>query len=246
MILKFLSVIRIYLTITMLSGCGLIVSLIILIFRGIGIPYRVYHILIVSLSRYIRWSLRVFAGIGDKIIGIEHVQQPCIIACKHQSWWETSIFISLFPKQCLCVAKSDIKRYIFISGLVVDGHNTIYINRGKGRSAMLRAIQASKFALGQNKIVVIFPEGTRKKIGSKPDYQRGIFALYKHCNAKVVPAALNVGLFLGKGFNKQTGTIQLEFMPAIETGLPEDEFMQKLQNDIETKTQHLVDNYKAV
>jgi 1-acyl-sn-glycerol-3-phosphate acyltransferase len=59
----------------------------------------------------------------------------------------------------------------------------------------------------------------------------------------VVPVALNSGIFWPKhGILKTPGTIKIEFLEPIKTGLSKKEFLEKLQNDIEQKTAILEKN----
>ena len=89
---------------------------------------------------------------------------------------------------------------------------------------------------GQN--IVIFPQGTRTPIGANAKdypYQSGITALYLSCDVKVVPATLNSGNFWPKtGFKKNSGTIILQFLDPIETGLSKQEFILELEEKIES------------
>ena len=56
----------------------------------------------------------------------------------------------------------------------------------------------------------------------------------------VVPVALNSGLFWGRrAFRKKSGTITIEFLPAIPPGLPRREFMQELQARMEGASERL-------
>jgi 1-acyl-sn-glycerol-3-phosphate acyltransferase len=90
---------------------------------------------------------------------------------------------------------------------------------------------------------VLFPQGTRVPVGAsvnKYPYQAGITALYLACNVKVVPVALNSGIFWEKNkILKKPGKIILEFLEPIEAGLPKQEFNLKLKEAIEKKSEEL-------
>src|SRR5690242_14997399 len=46
---------------------------------------------------FILWWLRVTCGLSHRIVGLENLPaEPVIIACKHQSTWETMSFTPLF------------------------------------------------------------------------------------------------------------------------------------------------------
>ena len=41
--------------------------------------------------------------------------------------------------------------------------------------------------------VLVFPEGTRKKPGEKPDYKTGFIGLYNETKSEILPVAVNSG-----------------------------------------------------
>jgi 1-acyl-sn-glycerol-3-phosphate acyltransferase len=114
----------------------------------------------------------------------------------------------------------------------------ITIDRKGGAGALKSLIKQSKKYLSQGQNIVIFPQGTRTPIGANTKdypYQSGITALYLSCDVKVVPATLNSGNFWPKtGFKKNSGTIILQFLDPIETGLSKKEFILELEEKIES------------
>lgn len=119
----------------------------------------------------------------------------------------------------------------------------IKLNRRGGASALKSLIKQSKNYLEKGQSIVIFPQGTRVPVGAsieKYPYQAGITALYLACNVKVVPAVLNSGKFWAKNtLRKNPGKIILEFLNPIEPGLSKAEFNEKLQNEIEKRSEEL-------
>jgi 1-acyl-sn-glycerol-3-phosphate acyltransferase len=118
----------------------------------------------------------------------------------------------------------------------------IAIDRAGGMGAlkdMLKKVAAT--TLEAQRPVVIFPQGTRTLIGQQAPYQVGISALYNTGNYYVVPVALNTGKFWAKGgFVKKPGTYVIEFLPSIAPGLAKEEFMRKLETQIETASAALL------
>ena len=89
--------------------------------------------------------------------------------------------------------------------------------------------------------ILIFPEGTRKIPGSPPDYKPGIAFLYHDLKLPVCPLALNSGAFWPRhSFLRYPGTIVAEFLDPIPPGLPRQEFMQRLEQAIETASDRLL------
>ena len=94
-------------------------------------------------------------------------------------------------------------------------------------------------ALKQNRPILIFPEGTRRKIGAPPEYKSGIAGLYAMLKVPCIPVALNSGLYW-HGIIGRPGTIVIEFLDPIAPGTPRREFMKTLETRIETATNRLV------
>ena len=182
---------------------------------------------------------RIFCGIKYEVRGRENIQNiPVIYASKHQSAWDTLIFLTLFPRVAY-VLKKELLRLPFW-GWYLWRMKMIAIDRSAGASSIKQLIRDGKTALAESRPIVIFPEGTRTKPNSTPDYHAGITAMYSSLGVPVVPVALNSGVYWEKNaFFKKSGTIVIEFLPPIPAGLPKKEFIERLQNVIETASNKL-------
>jgi 1-acyl-sn-glycerol-3-phosphate acyltransferase len=191
-------------------------------------------------SKYAMWLVRVICGVEYKIIGSENVPQgACIFASKHQSAWDTIIFLALYPDSAY-VLKSELTK-IPVYGQFIKKYGMISIDRNRGRKALgdLR-IQAQR-VLEQRRKIIIFPEGSRTCPGAKTSYQKGILALYKDFDCPIVPVALNSGLYWGRrSWIKWPGVITLQFLPPMPPQLESDEFMEQLTQRIETASDRLL------
>jgi 1-acyl-sn-glycerol-3-phosphate acyltransferase len=183
----------------------------------------------------VMWLLKIIVGLSYKIENfeiIEKMQGPCIIACKHQSAWETIIFATLLKDFVIILKKQLLWLPVF--GIYLRKINSIGIDRSKGLQAIKDIIKKGKIAIKNGYSILIFPEGTRQIIGTKPTYQTGVGALYKNLNVPVVPVALNSGFYWGRrGLYKTAGVITLKFLSPIEAGLDRQEFLKKLETAIE-------------
>ena len=178
------------------------------------------------------WSAKYIAGISYEIIG-EIPQSPVIIASKHQSAWETAIFVAMLPKAAYILKKE--LTYIPFFGWFMLLSGMIPVDRKAGMSGIKKLIINSKKRLREGYSIIIFPEGTRKTYGDKPDYKSGIAAIYSSLETEIIPVALNSGLLWPKSaFFKKPGKITLEFLEPIKPGLKKQEFMQQLESKIET------------
>jgi len=189
------------------------------------------------------WVLKKLCKIEHQFVGLENLpKEPCIVACKHQSMWETIVMHLVFRRPVYAFKKELLK--IPFYGWFLTAMSGITVDRNGGASALKDLIKQSKKYLAQNQSIILFPQGTRVPVGGlceKYPYQAGIAALYASCGAKVVPAALNSGVFWPKGkISKKPGKIILEFLPAIESGLSRQEFMSKLESAIEKKSAELL------
>ena len=188
------------------------------------------------------WMLKKLCKIDYKIIGIENIgKEPRIFACKHQSMWET-VVMHLIIDRPVYAYKKELESIPFY-GWFVKFMSGIKVDRKGGAKSLKSVINQAKQYLAKGQSVVIFPQGTRVPVDGSIEkylYQAGITALYNSCDAKVVPVALNSGFFWPKGkILKKTGTIIIEFLPAIEGGLNKSEFNQKLISSIEQRSKEL-------
>ncbi len=185
------------------------------------------------------WMLKKLCKIDHKIIGKKNIlKEPCIYACKHQSMWET-VVMHLIIDRPVYAYKKELELIPFY-GWFVKFMSGIKVDRKGGVRSLKSVINQAKTYLAKGQSVVIFPQGTRVPFGAsieKYPYQAGITALYNSCDVKVVPVALNSGLFWPKGqILKNRGTIVIEFLPAIECSLSKEEFNKKLISAIEERS----------
>jgi 1-acyl-sn-glycerol-3-phosphate acyltransferase len=116
----------------------------------------------------------------------------------------------------------------------------IPIDRSAGAKAIRRMNAAAKRAESLGRPIVIFPEGTRRKIGAPPDYKPGVAALYSSLSLPCVPMAHNSSLFWSGWFLRKPGAIVVEFLEAVPPGLPRRDFMGQLETRLEEASNQLV------
>lgn len=178
-------------------------------------------------------------GLRYRILGKEHIPQgAAIIACKHQSTWETLVFFNLLRRPHY-VIKVELTR-IPLFGQFTQRAGSIVVDRDAGLAAIKGLVRDAKAAIAKGGQVIIFPQGTRIAPGTKEPYQPGIAGLYTQLGVPVVPVALNSGVFWGRRqFEKRQGTVTLEFLPPIPPGLGRARFMAELESRIETASDRL-------
>ncbi|MEC9458679.1 MAG: lysophospholipid acyltransferase family protein [Pseudomonadota bacterium] len=183
-------------------------------------------------------------GLDWTVIGEENIPAgPFIVASKHQSVWDTIFFTAYFSDAAMVLKK--ILIYIPAYGWHAIKAKMIWVDREAKGMALRYLLKEGKQCFIDKRPIVIFPEGTRVKIGEKGDYKTGCFALYKYLDIPCIPVALNSGLFWqSKGYRKSKGKIKVKFLKKIEPGLTKKDFNNILEERIETATNRLISDEK--
>jgi 1-acyl-sn-glycerol-3-phosphate acyltransferase len=202
-------------------------------------PLTRYRI-ITLWSRLVTYSASLICGIGFRVIGRENLpQEPSIILAKHQSAWETLAFQGIFPPQVWVLKKSLLKIPFFGWGLAMT--SPIAIERSDGVQALRQMLEQGRHRLQAGWWVVMFPEGTRIKVGERGRYHVGGAWLASKINTPVVPVAHNAGTLWGRGaFMKYPGTITVSVGPAIDPGgMKPAQLNKRVENWIEQEVARL-------
>lgn len=189
--------------------------------------------------RSVLWLLRVTVGLRWRIEGTEHMPAgPALIACKHQSAWET-IALQLFCRDPAIVLKQELLK-LPVVGWYFRRVGMVPIDRSAGAGALKLMVRAAEDRVAEGRPVVIFPQGTRVAPGTEQAYHPGVFALYKALGLPVVPVALNSGQFWAReSFMKYPGVVDVRVLEPIPAGLDRKSFMARLEAVIEEETTKL-------
>ena len=181
------------------------------------LPRVARYRIISGWSRLVVRLARALCGIRWTVEGREHLPaKPAVILAKHQSAWETLAFQEIFPPQVLVLKKELLWIPFFGWGLALM--SPIAIDRANGRAALRDIARRGRERLAQGFWVVIFPEGTRVRVGEKRAYQQGGAWLAAQCGVPVVPVAHNAGrLWPRNAFLKRPGNITVRIGPPIPT-----------------------------
>ncbi len=187
-------------------------------------------------ARATLWGLEVFCGIGMRVKGAAP-KGGVLVASKHMSMWDTLALYIVLDDPAIVLKRGLL--YIPFYGWYLWKATAIAIDRSAGAEALRQMTRRASAVLAEGRPILIFPEGTRKKPGSAPDYKPGVAGLYGIFKVPCVPVALDSGRYW-QGFTKLPGTITLEFLEAVPPGLKRDAFMPLLQERIETATAALL------
>ncbi len=138
-------------------------------------------------------------GLKRNVTGIENIPDDnCIIACKHQSAWETLYLPLLFPLLTVILKKELLKvpfmgNYLYHAGM-------IFVDRSDALGSMKAILKGTKRSFEEGRRLVIFPEGTRVPYGQRVPIKGGIIAIAKHFpDTMIVPVSLDSGKCWAKG-----------------------------------------------
>jgi 1-acyl-sn-glycerol-3-phosphate acyltransferase len=204
------------------------------------LPYSFLHGVLRRYASSTLWFLRVVCGTKVEWRGREKLPAgPCIVACKHQSLWETFALFMLLPDPTY-VLKRELM-WLPLFGWLATKARMIPIDRGSHTKALASMTAAARREAARGRQIVIFPEGTRRPPGAKPRYLPGVAFLYAELGLPCVPIALNSGLFWPRrSLRRHPGTVLVEVLDPIPPGLEKREFLMRLRNATEQSTARLV------
>ena len=184
--------------------------------------------------------LKKICIINHEIKGLNNVpNEPIIVVSKHQSAFETFALYYYLNKSFFIHKKQLF--YIPIFGQYLMKANMLAIDReGKTKTIRKMIFEVNK-RLNDGSSIIIFPEGTRTKPGETPNYKTGFIGIYKATNRRLLPVAVNSGLFWPKkSFVMKKGNIIIDIQKPIDNNLPKQEVLEKVKKSIESASNKLL------
>jgi 1-acyl-sn-glycerol-3-phosphate acyltransferase len=163
------------------------------------------------------WVARHLLGIRVRVEGVVP-RGPVLIAVKHQSMFETLEMLRITNLPIIVMKKElgDIPLF----GLLTRRYGVIQVERSAGAKALRALVEEGREAVASGRPVIIYPEGTRVRVGDAPELKSGFAALYRALGLPVVPVALDSGRLWGRGFVHRSGTVTIRVGDTIPPGLP--------------------------
>ena len=190
-----------------------------------------------AYSRWVEFSAKWLIGLRFEVRG-EPPTYEAIVAAKHQSFLDVLMIYNAIPRGKFIF--KDILKYAPVLGQFGLRIGCIPVKRGNRGAAikkMLADVKSGKALPGQ---LIIYSQGTRIGVGVKAPYKIGTGALYKDMGQPCVPVATNAGVFWPKrGIYRKPGLAVVDFLPAIPPGMPVQDFMKKLETDVEARSDAL-------
>jgi 1-acyl-sn-glycerol-3-phosphate acyltransferase len=155
---------------------------------------------------------------------------PHLIAVKHQAMFETLEMVRL-SKPPVIVMKRELAA-IPLFGFMTRRYGVIPVDRTAGAKALREMAAAGKDAVEADRPVLIFPEGTRVRLGETPPLRSGFAGLYRALGLPVVPVAMDSGRLWGRGLVKRSGTVTFRIGEIIPAGVKRDEIEARVHTAI--------------
>ena len=189
-------------------------------------------------TSWARWTARWMIGLRSEIRG-EVPTGEVLIAAKHQSFFDIILIANALPRPKFIMKKQLI--WAPIVGFYALRIGCVAVDRGKRGQAIKAMVEGVKSGAKEPGQLIIFPQGTRVAPGDKPPYKVGVGVLYQDLGAPCVPVACNVGVFWPRHrIYRQRGLAVVEFLPVVEQGLPIRQFLETIEERIETRSDALM------
>ncbi len=199
--------------------------------RGAALACRTY-------ARNTMWLAGWMVGIRCEVRGKPPINEV-VIAAKHQSFLDIIMIFSAIPH-----GKFIMKRELLwtpVIGLYARRLGCIPVNRGKRGAAVAKMVKDVSKEFSEPGQLVIYPQGTRVAPGATKPYKVGTAVLYEGLGFPCVPVATNAGVFWPRtGVLRKPGLAIVDFLEPIEPGVERDDFLGRLEDVIETRSNELM------
>lgn len=185
--------------------------------------------------------LKLVVGVDLEIRGAENIPSgAALVAAKHQSALETFGLLPSLSDPAF-ILKRELTWLPFFGWFLIR-MKMIAIDRKAGSEALSQILDQAKQAAAAGRQIVIYPEGTRSRVGEETRYKQGVGHLYERLGLPCHPVAIDAGVFWPKGtLERRQGRSVIEFLEPIPPGLERSAFNALLRERIETGSKRLLD-----
>lgn len=164
-----------------------------------------------------------------------------MIAPKHQSELDVCVIFGRHS-DCGAVVMKELADLPFL-GKLIEKLDLIAVSVEHGPQGLTDMIRdGARRVAGRGRPILIYPEGELMALGARARYRTGVFNIYDAAQIPVVPVAQSLGAIWPKReWRKKPGrTGAIRYLPPIPPGLAKEEFMARLESDIEEATMALI------
>ena len=195
------------------------------------LPVKVTLIFGKFLGYYVVFIVKFILNTKVEFKGIENIpkNEKYFVASAHQSIFETFALQSILNYPVFILKKELLKIPLF--GLYLKKIKSIAIIRDTTTKDNLNFFnKVANIIKNEERPLLIFPQGTRVKVGDNVPFKKGVGRIYEALNISCVPVALNSGnIWPKKGIIKYPGKITVSFLNPIRPGLNRDDFIKSLE-----------------
>ena len=219
---------------------NLIVQMIVLTPVYFLLPRKKAYIVPKNWVRTSHWLFEKIVGTTFEIEGLENIPKGgYIFAPKHQSFWDAYALLPWLDDP-FYILKRELT-WIPLFGWYVIKQRMVPVNRGARGKVMTEVMERTKAEMATGRQLIIYPEGTRRPPGAKPEYKYGIARLYRDLDVPVVPVVMHPGLFWPRRkFLRFPGHFKVRILPPITPGMDPDAFLAHLVDLMETASDRLL------
>jgi 1-acyl-sn-glycerol-3-phosphate acyltransferase len=192
---------------------------------------------VLSWTQMNHWLVTRLLGIRIRVEG-KVPPGPHLIAVKHQSMLETLEMVRITSLPIIVIKQELADLPLF--GWMTRRYGVIPVERSAGAKALRAMVVEAKKALATGRAVIIYPEGTRVRVGETPPLRSGFAALYRTLGLPVVPVATDAGVLWGRGLIHRPGTVTLKVGETVPPGLKREEVERRVHaaiNALESSAQ---------
>ena len=199
-------------------------------------------------ARTVLFGLKWICGVRVEFRGQEHVPGgPILIAGKHQAMLDVFVPFLIFDDPVL-VMKRELLWYPVLGWYALKTRMLAIDRSGGAKTMRLMLAAANARVNGENRQMLIYPEGTRSEPGAAPAYKpAGVRAFYKTLGVKMVPLATNSGLcWPAHGIVRTPGTVVYEILPPVPANLAPKAMLAELEARLEAGSDRLLEEGRAI
>ena len=177
---------------------------------------RATHAVVMNWVGFHHWLVTNILAIRIRVDG-EIPAGPHLIAVKHEAMLETMEMVRITNLPIIVIKKELADIPLF--GDLTRRYGVIAVERTAGAKALRSLVEEGQRAIATGRSVIIYPEGTRVRVGEQPELRSGFAALYRALGLPVVPVAVDSGRLWGRGLLHSSGTVTLKVGATIPAGL---------------------------
>ena len=178
--------------------------------------------------------LQIILSTKIEVLGKENIikNEKFFIAASHQSMFETFFLQTIFNSPIFILKNELLSIPIF--GWYLKKIGSISIKRNKITKDNLGFFhEIAEIIKNSDRPLIIFPQGTRILPDERPPFKKGASRIYEELNISCQPIAINSGyVWPKKGIKKSNRSITISILKPIIAGLPKEEFIKVLENNI--------------